>query len=242
MHSRVFVSAEMQSLESRRLLAHTLPGWLSDPTVQADQKALVTATRQLITDKRAGRTTIVDDQQAIRDELQKLADDKGRDTINAALQPLKDKLRADEKSKNKEIRAAETELRVARRDGAKLLLADTIALRAAKRSGVQADIDAAQKKLNDDKAKVQADLKPIRDNLQAVKDKWRPIITADHDAITAKLEDLDPALKPLYTKLDSDADALTTKLTADQKAVQDAYTKLAADIKAWQDSHKTANA
>jgi hypothetical protein len=240
MHSRVF--AEMQSLESRRLLAHTLPGWLGDPTVQADQEALTAATQQLFKDQRSGRMTIRDDQSAIRDELKKLADDKGHDSINAALQPLKDKLRADEKSKNKEIRAAEKELRIARRDGAKLLLADTIALRKAKRSGVQADIDAAQKKLTDDKAKVQADLKPIRDDLMAVKDKWRPIITADHDAITAKLEDLDSALKPLYTKLDSDADALTKKLTADQKAVQDAYAKLAADIKTWQDAHKSTMA
>jgi len=68
---------------------------------------------------------------------------------------------------------------------------------------------------------------------------------ADYDAIPAKLEELDPALKPLIDKRDSDADALKDKLDADQQAVADASKKLLDDLKAWHDAHQpgaTANA
>jgi len=241
----------MQQLECRRLLSTSMfrafadGGPFSDPTIQADQKALQDATHTLITDNRAGRKTIRDDQSAIRDELKQLADDKGQDAIDAALQPLKDKLRADEKAKNKELRAAGEDLRVAKRDAAKTILADLKAWRAARVAGDQDAIDAAKQKLDDDKAQAQEDLKPIRDNIIAIKDKWRPIITADHDAITDKLVELYPDLGPLFDKLDKDADALKDKLDADQDAVADAGKKLADDLKAWREAHKpddTSNA
>src|SRR5439155_1263521 len=207
----------MQPLESRQFLSVTpaAAGLIDDPTIQADRTALHDAAHKLNQDQRAGGQTLRSDKLAIRDELKQLADEKGQDTINAALQPLKDKLRTDEKARNKELRAALADLRVAKRDARKLIGADLTALHDAKRSGDQSAIDAARKKLDDDKAKVQADLKPFRDAITAVRDKWRPIITADHDAILAKLESLDADLKPLYEKLDSDVDALKTKIDAD---------------------------
>jgi hypothetical protein len=221
------------------VLANPTSGPFSDPTIQADQQALHDAAQKLITDNRAGRKTIRGDQTAIHDELKKLADDQGADTINSALQPLKDQLRADEKAKNKELRAAGEELRVAKRDAAKIIRADLQAWREARVNGEdQATIDAAKKKLDDDKAQAADDLKPIRDKIIALKDKWRPIITADHDTITKKLEDLDPALTPLFDKLDTDADALKTKLDADQQKVADAAQKLQDDLKAWRDAHQ----
>jgi autotransporter-associated beta strand protein len=214
-------------------------GPFADPTIKADQQALHDAAQKLITDNRAGRKTIRADQSAIHDELKTLADDKGADAIDSALQPLKDQLRADEKAKNKELRAAAEELRVAKRAASKIILADLQAWREARRDGAdQATIDAAKKKLDDDKAQAAEDLKPIRDKIIALKDKWRPIITADHDAITKKLEDLDPALTPLFDKLDSDAASLKDKLDADQQKVADAAQKLQDDLKAWRDAHQ----
>jgi len=187
----------------------------------------------LITDQRAGRMTIRNDQKAVRTEYQKLVDDKGQDALDTALQPLKDKLRADEKAKNKEIRLVEQDLRTFKRTWAKTLLADLKVWRQARVDGDNSAADAAKAQLDKDKAAAQDALKPIRDDLMAIKDKWRPIITADHDAITGKLEDLDSALKPLFAKLDSDTSALNSKLANDAKAVKDATEKLAADIAAF---------
>ena len=242
----------IQQLEPRRLFSTTFrfigapEGPFDDPTIQADQQAVHDATQKLITDNRAGRKTLQADQQAIRDELKKLADDKGQDTIDAALQPLRDKLHADIRARNKELRAAFGELSVAKRDAYKIIRADLAAWRKARVDGSdQATIDAAKQKLDDDKAKAAEDLKPIRDNIEAIKDKWRPIVAADYDAIPAKLEELDPALKPLIDKRDSDADALKDKLDADQQAVADASKKLLDDLKAWREAHQpsgTANA
>ena len=104
------MSFDLQPLEPRRLLSSsplsTLAGIFQDPTIIADRTALMAATKTLITDQRAGRHTIADDRQAVRTEYQKLIDDKGQDVIDAGLQPLKDKLRADEKARNKELRTA----------------------------------------------------------------------------------------------------------------------------------------
>jgi hypothetical protein len=229
----------VQPLESRTLLAFSpTSGLLSDPTIVADRQAVQTAFDQLRIDAQDGRSTIRTDQQAVRTELQKLADEKGETAIHDALQPLRDKLRADEKARNKELRGKLQELRTTKRDLLKQVVADLKVWRQARISGDQSAIDAAKKTLDDDKKAAQDALKPIRDDIVAIKDKWRPIITADHDAIQAKLEDLDPALKPLYDKLDSDASALNDKLTADQKTLADATDKLKTDIQAWRDAHK----
>jgi hypothetical protein len=210
----------LQALEPRRLLHAGPLGALVDcPEVTEARTALTDALHQLRTDRRDGQETLLDDRKAVRDEYQKLIDDQGGDTVQAALQPLKEKLRADEKAKFKELRAAGEELRLAKRDARKTLFADLQALHEAQQSGDQDAIDAARQKLEDDKAQVQEDLKPIRDNIIAIKDKWRPIITADHDAIENKLVDLDPALGPLFDKVEEDANALHEKLVADQEIV-----------------------
>ena len=200
------------------------------PEVTEARAAVQDAVKQLRADQRAGREALKDDRAAIHEELRQLADEKGADAVREALQPLKDKLRADEKAKFKELRAAGEELRVAKREARKLIAADLQALRDAKQSGDQDAIDAAQAKLEADKAKVQADLKPIRDQIIAIKDKWRPIITADHDAIQAKLEELNPDLVPLFDKLEEDADALHEKLLADQEKVASASADLKSAI------------
>ena len=222
----------VEQLESRTFLSVTpTAGVFDDPTIQADRQAVEDAFHQLRTDQRSGRSTIRTDQQAVRAEYKKLIDDKGADAVKTALQPLLDQLRADEKAKNKDLRAALSDLRTAKHDWAKTLLADLRAWRQARvDGGDQSAIDAAKKKLADDKAAARKALDPIREKILAVKDKWRPIITADHDAIQNKLEDLDPALKPLYAKLDADASALEKKLSDDQKSLADATDKLKTDL------------
>src|SRR4051812_16427482 len=90
----------VQPLESRTLLAfNPHSGLLKDPTIVADRAAVQDAFENLRDDQSAGRTTLQADHQAIRDELQKLADDIGQKAIDDALQPLRDQLRADEKAK-----------------------------------------------------------------------------------------------------------------------------------------------
>ena len=108
---------------------------------------------------------------------------------------------------------------------------------AAEKAGDDTAAATDKAQLDNDKAAAKAALQPIRDDIQAVKDKYRPIITADHDAITGELEKLDPALKPLYTQLDTDTAALNTKLSADQTAVADASKTLADDIAAYKTAH-----
>ena len=217
-------------------------GPFADATIQADQQALREATQKLVSDNRAGRKTLRADEQAIRDELQKFGDANGQDTIKNALQPLQDKLRADIKARNKELRGVAEELRVAKRDAMKIILADLKAWREARVNNEdQATIDAAKKKLDDDKAQAAEDLKPIRDKIEAIKDKWRPIVAADYDAIPAKIKELDPAVGPLMDKRDDDADALKDKLDADQDVVADAAKKLRDDLKAWYDAHQGTN-
>src|SRR6185437_7538982 len=183
---------ELQSLESRCLLSSSpfspsLSGILTDPTIAADRSALTTATKTLFTDQRAGRKTIAADQDAVRAEYQKLVADKGADTVKADLQPFQDQLRTDEKAKNKlllkDARALSSTLRLWN----KTILADTRAWRAAERAGDTATAATDKTQLDSDKSAAKAALQPIRDDIQAVKDKYRPIITADHDAITGEL-------------------------------------------------------
>jgi hypothetical protein len=229
----------LQKIGSGTLTILASSGPFADPTIQADQQALREATQKLITDNRAGRKTLREDEQAIREELKKFADENGQDTIKDALQPLQEKLHADIKARNKELRGVAEELRVAKRDAMKTILADLKAWREARVNNEdQATIDALKQKLDDDKAQAAEDLKPIRDKIESIKDKWRPIVKADYDAIPAKLIELDPAIKPLIEKRDDDAAALKDKLEADQQAVADAAKKLQDDLKAWRDAHQ----
>jgi len=218
----------LQPLESRRLLHGSVAdvtvaatggnGTVLDecPEVVTARAAVKDALTQLNTDERAGRKTLRTDRAAIMEEMKQLADDIGQDGIKDALAPLKEKVRTDTKAKNKEFRAAYEELRVAKRKGRQLLAADLKALHDAKEAGDQDAIDAAQKKLTDDRAQVQEDLKPVRESIKALADKWRPILTADYDAVQSKLEELNPDLTPLFDKLDTDIAALQTKVEADR--------------------------
>ena len=240
----------LQPLESRRLL-HAGPHIgvgvggvggvntvLDDcPEVVEARTAVQEAVRQLRTDQRTGRQSLAETRQAIVEEMKQLADEIGRDGIQDALQPLKDQLRADERAKFKELRAASEELRIAKRDGRKLIAADLAAWREAVRAGDDDAAEAAKAKLDATRAQVQEDLKPIRDNILAIKDKWRPIITADHEAIESKLEALNPDLEPLFDKLDEDAAALHEKLLADHAAVTDANEQLKVAIADFLEEH-----
>jgi hypothetical protein len=238
----------LQPLESRRLL-HAGPhlgagdvvsgiGVLAEcPEVVEARAALQEAVQQLLTDQRAGRKTLKADRAAIVEEMKQLADEVGQEAIKHALQPLKDQLRADERAKFKELRAANEELRVAKRQGRQLLAADLEALHEAQQSGDHAAIDAAREKLQATKAQVQEDLKPIRDNILAIKDKWRPIITADHEAVESKLEELNPDLVPLFDKLEADTEALQEKLESGHATVSAATGELKVAIQDCLEAH-----
>lgn len=233
MHAQPIFS--LQPLECRRLLHAALPAALGNaanavldecPEVVTARAAVKDALQKLNTDERAARKTIRADRSAIMDEMKQLADDIGQQGIKDALAPLKDKLHTDTKAKNKEFRAAYEELRVAKRKGRQLLAADLKSLREAKQGTDQSAIDAVQKKLDDDRAQVQDDLKPIRDKIKALADKWRPILQADADAIQAKLEELNPDLKPLFDKLDTDLADLGKTVDADRGAITSAQADL----------------
>jgi uncharacterized phage infection (PIP) family protein YhgE len=226
----------LQPLESRRLLhagpanvpvAAAASGVLAEcPEVVDARAAFQDAVKQLNTDERAARKTIRADRAAIMDEMKQLADDIGQQGIKDALAPLKEKLHTDTRAKNKEFRAAYEELRIAKRKGRQLLAADLKALHDAKEAGDQDAIDAAQEKLAADKTQIQEDLKPVRDSIKALADKWRPILKADNDAVQAKLEELNPDLKPLFDKLDDDLAALATKVESDRGALTTAQADL----------------
>ena len=243
----------LQPLESRRLLhaghLHVAPvagnhGVLDDcPEVVEARSAMQDAIAQLNADQRAGKRTIRADRAAIVEEMQQLADEIGADGIKDALAPLKEKLRLDTRAKNKEFRAAKEELRVAKRRARQLIAADLKALQEARQAGDQAAIDAAEDKLAADREQVQADLKPIRDGIVALGDKWRPILTGDHEAIESKLEELNPDLIPLFDKLDDDIAAVQAKLEAGHAAVtaahEDLRTAVADCVEEHGDAHVT---
>jgi hypothetical protein len=226
----------LQPLESRRLLhaghLHVGPAAggnsvLDDcPEVIEARAGVQEAVAQLNADQRAGRKTIKADRMAIVEEMKQLADEIGADGIRDALAPLKEQLRVDTRAKNKEFRAAREELRIAKRKGRQLIAADLKALQEAKQSGDQAAIDAAEEKLAADKLQIEADLKPIRDGIIALGEKWRPILTADHEAVESKLEELNPDLIPLFDKLDDDIAAVQEKLEAAHAAVTAAHEDL----------------
>ena len=233
MHAQPIFS--LQPLESRRLLHAALPAAVGSaagavldecPEVVTARAAVKDAVAQLNSDERAARKTIRGDRVAIMDEMKQLADDIGQQAIKDALAPLKEKLHTDTRAKNKEFRAVYEELRVAKRKGRQLLAADLKSLHDAKSGGDQTAIDAPQKKLDDDRAQIQDDLKPIRDSIKTLADKWRPILTADADAVQAKLEELNPDLKPLFDKLDSDLASLASKVQADHGALTTAQADL----------------
>ena len=234
----------LQPLESRRLLhaGPHLPGELAElcPEVPEAQEALHDAVMQLRADKRQGMESLAETRSQIREEMQQLADEIGQDGIAEALQPLREKLRADERAKFKELRTANDELRIAKRQARQLIEADLQALREAQQSGDQEAIDAAREKLAADKLQIQEDLKPIRDNIIAIKDKWRPIISADHEAIESKLEELNPDLAPLFDKVEADAEALHEKLLADQQAITDATAALKTAVEECRAEHQNA--
>ncbi len=236
MHGQPIFS--LQPLESRRLLhaghPHIGPAAATAgnavlaecPEVIEARAAVQEAVAQLNADHRAGRRTIKADRVAIVEEMKQLADEIGADGIKDALAPLKEELHELTRAKNKEFRAAKEELRVAKRKGRQLIAADLKALQEAKESGDQAAIDAAEEKLAADKEQVQADLKPIRDGIIALGEKWRPILTAAHEAVESKLEELNPDLIPLFDKLDDDIAAVQEKLEASQAAVTTAHEEL----------------
>lgn len=241
----------LQPLESRRLLhaGHVPVGPAAGTDLLADcpevieaRGAVQDAVAQLNADQRAGRKTIKADRAAIVDEMKQLADEIGADGIKEALAPLKEQLRVDTRAKNKEFRAAREELRVAKRKGRQLIAADLKALQEAKQSGDQAAIDAAEDKLAADKDQVQADLKPIRDGIVALGEKWRPILTAEHEAVESKLEELNPDLIPLFDKLDDDIAAVQAKLEAGHAAVTDAHEDLRTAIADCIEEHGGATA
>ena len=235
---------DLQPLESRRLLSVT-PVHIGDrvdpfadcPEVIEARADLQEAQQQLRRDKREGMEVIRADQAAIRAEYQELIEEKGADAVNEALAPLREKLREDTRLKNKELRAAAEELRIAKRAGRQLLAADLEALRAAQESGDQQAIDAARAKLQADKAKIQEDLKPIRDEILAIKQEKRELLVADHAAIQAKLEELNPDLVPLFDKLEADAAALEAKLQTSLAAVTDATEALKQAIQDCREEH-----
>ena len=175
---------DLQPLESRQLLSSSLSGIFQDPTIKADQQAVNAATKTLVTDQRAGRKTIAADQKAVRTEYQKLIADKGKDAVDTALQPLQTTLRADEKAKNKALRTAGQTLSTDLRQWNKTIFADTKVWRQDEKDGDTAGAAAAKTTLDNDKSAAKTAVQPDRDAIQAIKDKYRPIITADHDAIT----------------------------------------------------------
>lgn len=223
---------ELQPLESRRLLSVSkvfiearpeprLP--LAECTEVVEARAdLAEATLQLRQKKRDGMQVIRQDQLAIREEYQELIEEKGADVVQDALAPLREKLREDTRLKNKELRGVAEELRIAKRSGRQLLAADMEALLEAQASGDADAIEAAREKLAADRAKIQEDLKPIRDRMLEIKQAKRDLLAADHAAIQAKLEELNPDLVPLYDQLAEDAAALEAKLQSALAAVSDA--------------------
>ena len=240
MHSQPIFS--LQPLESRRLLhaghPHVPSAVLEQcPDVIDARAAVKEAVDALNADQRAGRRTIKADRAAIVEEMKQLADEIGVDAIKAELAPLKEKLHADTRAKNKEFRAAREELRIAKRKGRQLIAADLQALKDARESGDQAAIDAAQDKLAADKVQIEADLKPIRDGIIALGEKWRPILTAAHEAVESKLEELNPDLAPLFDKLDDDIESLQAKLDADHAAISTAQEELKTAIADCREEH-----
>lgn len=220
---------ELQPLESRRLLSANPALIMERPDVLAECAEVVEARadlseamQQLRQEKRDGMEVIRQAQSAIRAEYHELIDEKGADAVQEALAPLREKLREDTRLKNKELRAVAEELRIAKRSGRQLLAADMQALREAHASGDAAAIEAAREKLAADKAKIQEDLKPIRDRMLEIKQAKRELLAADHAAIQAKLEELNPDLEPLYDRLSEHAAALEAKLQSALAAVTDA--------------------
>ncbi|MEO6435035.1 MAG: hypothetical protein ABIP55_04645 [Tepidisphaeraceae bacterium] len=239
--SRLF---DLQPLESRRFLSVT-PAHVGDridpfvdcPEVIEAREGLQDAAQQVRKDKREGLTAIRADQLAIREEYQQLIDEEGAEAVQDALAPLREKLREDTRLKNKELRAAAEELRIAKRAGRQLLAADLLALREANESGDQAAIDAAKAKLDADRAKLQEDLKPIRDEILAIKQEKRELLAADHAAIESKLKELNPDLIPLFDDLHEDAAALEAKLQISVAAVTDATEALKQAIADCREEH-----
>ena len=238
------MSRFLQALESRRLFhaGHDHPAFdlAACPEVIEATVDLKAAATTLHHDKRDGQADLAETRAKIRDEMKQLVDDIGGDALKEALQPLNDKLRADEKAKFKELRNAGEELRVAKRDWSKKVLADLKAWREARVNGDEEAATAAKETLDATKQAARDALDPIRDKILAIKDKWRPIIGGDHDAIQAKLEELNPDLAPLFDKLNADATALHEKLMADQEMVVDATTALQDAIKDCRDASANA--
>jgi hypothetical protein len=206
------MSRFMQALESRQLLdgVHDHPGGdlLDCPEVITARQDLQATVMTLRHDKRDGQASLADTRQQIRDEMKQLVEDVGEQGLKDAMQPLNDKLRADEKAKFKELRNAGDELRIAKRDWTKTIAADLKAWRQARVAGDEDAATAAKDLLDTDKQAARDALDPIREKILAIKDKWRPIIGGDHDAIQDKLVELNPDLGPLFDKLDADAQAL----------------------------------
>lgn len=231
----------LQPLESRRLLHAGHPhvpvigggggaGVLAEcPEVVEARAAVQEAVAQLAADHRTARNTIKADRAAIVEEMKQLADEIGQQGIKDALQPIQEELRVQTKAKNKEFKAAYEELRIAKRQGRQLLAVDLEALHEAQQSGDEAAIAAAQEKIQATRARVQEDLKPIRDHIESLKEKWRPILMAAHEAVESKLEELNPDLVPLFDKLDDDIASLQAKIEAAH-----------ANVSAAQDELKTA--
>jgi hypothetical protein len=220
---------DAQALEPRRLLSATPTATAPNSTLLADHAAVLSAEHTFHVDVKTGRKTIKSDSQAIVAEIKKLVDQSGEKTVQAAVKPLKTKLRKDTQSSRTEISATEKALGKEKQKDLKLIRADTLALRKATRASDTSAINAAKAKLSADKAAMQTDLQPLRDAVTTARTKWQAILKTDAGAITKALENLDPALTPLFDKLDSDATALESKLSSDATAVADALSKLKSD-------------
>jgi hypothetical protein len=191
--------------------------------------------RRVIRDNRAAARQIRADQEAIRDELKKLADEKGPDAIAS---------RSRTSSARRE--GEEQELRAAGRGAARRqarrhqdhLCRDLKAWRERRATAPTSHIDAARQKLDDDKARPPKTSSRSATN-HRLKDKWRADQyrrpRRDHQQAEESTRDS----RPLFDKLDDDADRAEDKLDADRASRRRRGEEASGSIsKAWRDAHQ----
>ena len=236
----------VESLESRQLFAlnfhAAVPGGLPPGSFLHDCEEVVAARTelradivQMRTDQREGRKLLAEDRQAIAAELAKAQE--ANPDLQEQLKSLRQKLAEDRRVGNREIRQDQKAIQDKRKEFAAAIRTDKRALRQARQSGDESAIEAAKEKLADDRASLEAALKPLQDELKADQQRVKELVAADRADIEDKLVELHPALGPLLDKLEADAKALDEKLTAARAEIQADREALVTAIKECTEEH-----
>jgi hypothetical protein len=215
----------LQPLEARRFLSVS-PGIVNDsPEVAQAREELQQVTQELRHDRYQGRQELGEIRAQVIEELRKLYEEKG-DEVREAVAPLYKSLRDKIRAQGEARREVLEDLQDIRDEYQPTLQADIQAIMKARQDHDEDALADATEKFEADRAKLYAELNPLKARLQEVTEAARGAISDTRTAIEDKLGEFSDTLKDLIEQHRAKAKEVEATLIADHNAWLAAREKL----------------